>query len=336
MSNEIRARQLLAEGGYPDGWGECSSGYGDSRLDEALELLGYDGISVILNVYPSGITVTRCSSTLLPSPTLMPTPTPVPASWYYEKGEEFSANRDWIQADRQYSSSIDRDSYFVQAYLSRGINTYNARLQGFSFSPDSRQDFSRVIELEPDNAEAHKLRALVGGAEFVDEQNETLNAVASARAIINDYQKSIDLNPYDAVTYWLRGKKCPTIEPHWPRSYGVDFGCPPAIDDYGMAINVDPAFRHAYFDRAIHYHESRQYQKAIDDYTKAIHLEPSWVLAYINRAISYHWVNLQKEKEDKKTACSLESTWCGKVYETPLQSTCDGMDRDFCYLVSKN
>jgi hypothetical protein len=79
MPNEIRARQLLAEGGYPDGWRECSSGYGDSRLDEALELLGYDGGNkVILNVYPSEIIVTRCSSkvTAAPVPTVIPTLAP--------------------------------------------------------------------------------------------------------------------------------------------------------------------------------------------------------------------------------------------------------------------
>ena len=89
MADDARVRQLLAEAGYPDGWGECADGFGDPRVEEALDILGYKGIKVILNVNQSPILVTRCSSTPTsvptptavptPVPTAVPTPTPTPA-----------------------------------------------------------------------------------------------------------------------------------------------------------------------------------------------------------------------------------------------------------------
>lgn len=58
--DEDRARQLLNEGGYPDGWGECSNGFGDAKVTEALELLGFAGMWVIMEGTNPDFVVTIC------------------------------------------------------------------------------------------------------------------------------------------------------------------------------------------------------------------------------------------------------------------------------------
>ena len=81
IAYEGRVRQLLEEAGYGDGWAVCTDGFGDPRVEEVLDILGYKGIKVILRV-SSGITVTRCSPTPTPVSTRTPTPSPTPVPGY--------------------------------------------------------------------------------------------------------------------------------------------------------------------------------------------------------------------------------------------------------------
>ena len=60
QKKDAEVRRLLAEGGYPDGWGECADGFGDPRVEEALELLGYKGQKVTLDNIQNDIIVTVC------------------------------------------------------------------------------------------------------------------------------------------------------------------------------------------------------------------------------------------------------------------------------------
>ena len=56
-----------------------------------------------------------------------------------------------------------------------------------------------------------------------------------------------------------------------------------AIADFTEAIELQPDFADAYYNRGIAYHEKREYDRAIVDYTMTIGLKPDLVEAYNNR-----------------------------------------------------
>ena len=57
-----------------------------------------------------------------------------------------------------------------------------------------------------------------------------------------------------------------------PRTSSGDYAG--AIEDYTQAIELDPKFAEAYFNRGNAKHSSGDYAGAIEDYTKAIELDP--------------------------------------------------------------
>ena len=65
----------------------------------------------------------------------------------------------------------------------------------------------------------------------------------------------------------------------------------------------------AYINRGMSYTELEQYQTAINDYTMAIQLDPDDVMVYINRAwSSNHLGQYTNQRTDE--ACSLDSKYC--------------------------
>ena len=84
-----------------------------------------------------------------------------------------------------------------------------------------------------------------------------------------------------------------------------------AIDEYTTAIQLDPDYAGAYYDRGIAYSNLGQHQRAIEDYDQAIQLDPDYALAYAIRSVSYRSLGQStKADADKATACSLDSEYC--------------------------
>ncbi len=61
-----------------------------------------------------------------------------------------------------------------------------------------------------------------------------------------------------------------------------------AVIDYSRAIELDPKYAVAYYNRGNAYHNKQQYEQAIADYSRAIELDPTYALAYINRGYAYY------------------------------------------------
>ena len=108
--------------------------------------------------------------------------------------------------------------------------------------------------------------------------------------------EAIEIDPYDARFYISRGTFKGT-ESHED-----------AIEDYTKAIEIDPNYHFAYFNRARVKRELGDYQGAIDDYTKAIKIDP-------NNAYFYNYRSESKRKlgdnegadEDNKKADELKN-----------------------------
>ena len=83
-----------------------------------------------------------------------------------------------------------------------------------------------------------------------------------------------------------------------------------AINDYTKAIQLDPDHAFAYGNRGVAYFSLDQYQLSIDDMTKAIQQEPS-ALRHNYRAWSYYYLGeYTKMEADNAAACSLDSAYC--------------------------
>ena len=62
-------------------------------------------------------------------------------------------------------------------------------------------------------------------------------------------------------------------------SYIIDHDYDRAIADYTKAIEIDPKFADAYYNRGLAYCYKQDYDRAITDYTKAIEIDPKFAIA---------------------------------------------------------
>ena len=79
-----------------------------------------------------------------------------------------------------------------------------------------------------------------------------------------------------------------------------------AIDDYTLAIKINPNYAGAYYNRGNARYELGDKQGAIEDYNQAIKINPNLDLAYNNRAYVYYQLgDKQKAREDLQRAAQL-------------------------------
>lgn len=79
-----------------------------------------------------------------------------------------------------------------------------------------------------------------------------------------------------------------------------------AIDLLTLAIQKDPAFFEAYYNRGVMYYCQEKYQKALDDFDKAVSLNTSHAGAFASRGTVYDKLNMpDKSLADLKTAARL-------------------------------
>ena len=145
------------------------------------------------------------------------------------------------------------------------------------------KDFNKVIELNPNYAEAY-----YGRGYAYAELNEYERA-------IKDYDKAIALNPDDAKAYNNRGYAYANLNEHER-----------AIEDFSEAIALNPNFAEAYINRGNAYAKLNEHERAIEDYGKAIELNPNYAAAYINRGVAYAKLNEhERALEDFSKAIAL-------------------------------
>ena len=68
-----------------------------------------------------------------------------------------------------------------------------------------------------------------------------------------------------------------------------------AIEDFNMAIELDPLFDQPYYYRGILKYNEKDYQGALSDYTKAIENNPGFADAYCNRGNLFQSLNKMEE-----------------------------------------
>ncbi len=90
---------------------------------------------------------------------------------------------------------------------------------------------------------------------------------------ISDFDIAIELNPYNYYAYNSRG-----IAKQSPKLYPEIIDLAGALDDFKKAIEIEPGFATAYFNRGMLYYSFLDYKKAISDFENAIKLNPNYEL----------------------------------------------------------
>jgi tetratricopeptide (TPR) repeat protein len=122
---------------------------------------------------------------------------------------------------------------------------------------DAIEDFTRAIEIKPDDAFNYQSRG-VNYAYLKD-----------YAAAIADYTHAFLLMPENASHIYLRAQA------HFEAGSYQD-----AIADYTRAIELDPAHKNYYEIRAFAYHRLGRYHAAVDDFASCIRLAPDDTLCY--------------------------------------------------------
>ncbi len=165
----------------------------------------------------------------------------------------------------------------VWDYIRRGNRAYGEGRQ-----QDAMDEYSKAIEIFPENAVAYNNRGIV------------YYELGQHEKAIKDYDKAIELDPNYATVYTGRGNVYDELGQHEK-----------AIKDYEKAIELDPNDAGVYNNRGNIYYDLGQYEKAIKDYEKAIELDPNGADAYTNRGNVYDELG-QNEKAIKDYDKAIE------------------------------
>ncbi len=90
-----------------------------------------------------------------------------------------------------------------------------------------------------------------------------------------------------------------------------------AISDYTKAIDINPRFVKAYYNRGLCCADNDEYDRAISDWTKAIEIDPLFADAYNNRGFALAYKGeYDRACSDLQIACDLgfckELNWAKK------------------------
>jgi tetratricopeptide (TPR) repeat protein len=172
-----------------------------------------------------------------------------------ERGNELLNTGWYAEAVLALSDAIRLKSKPARAHELRAI--------AYSKLGDNRRavaDLSTVISLDPGSVAAYQMRA----ASFLNLSEPGLAA--------QDLETALRLSPQWVLGYALRG-----------RAYREQGKLKAALEDFDMAAALDPSAEN-YYQRGLTKEVLADYLRAIDDYTLALEIEPNWEPAYRARA----------------------------------------------------
>jgi tetratricopeptide (TPR) repeat protein len=158
------------------------------------------------------------------------------------------------------TSKADDTNQKIQEHLIRG----NAHFERSDFD-QAIAEFTGAIELNPQLAIGYFNRGYA-----YSRQSDLISA-------LSDMETAISLDPGLASAHWIKG-----------RIYHLDGGkYEQALSSYTRAIDLDPLFPSAFFDRGWAYTGNGAYDRALDDFNKGLELDRDVVYALYGRGWSY-------------------------------------------------
>jgi tetratricopeptide (TPR) repeat protein len=188
------------------------------------------------------------------------------------------------------ASTPQIDEQGSQAALKAGNDLYNQDKYDEAIA-----QFTKAIQMNPNNAEAYQKRAWA----YSDKQEPDFNAALA------DSNKFVELAPNDNNAYFFRGEMYLNLKNN-----------DAAIADFDKAIELNPKGATAHFWRGTAYVRKSDMDKAIADWEQAVKLDPNYADAYHNLGVAY-------ERQDKKDKAVKNYILAGKNYEFRSQAAVD-------------
>jgi tetratricopeptide (TPR) repeat protein len=213
----------------------------------------------------------------------------------YLAGEQFYHNGDFDKAISEYTASINRNSDFLQNYISRG----NAWMKKREYSR-AIDDYTRAIKLDESKAEVYNYRgyaraemaaknnlrgmnlaiedyshAISINQNYVDaliNRSHALYQTGDFTRVIEDCGRIIALEPSNAVIWNRRGSA-------WYAREDDDR----AITDFSEAIRLRNDYTAALYNRANAWYNKREFDKSLADLNRCLAINPSYADAYTSR-----------------------------------------------------
>lgn len=210
---------------------------------------------------------------------------------YINRGLVKEKSKDYAGAVAEYTKAIEMDSLSVDAYLSRG----GCQIQ-LGNNKEALSDLNKAVRLYPTSM-SYSRRAQVQF--YLDD----------LKAAIEDCTKAIALDPNNDLAYYYRG---------YSKLYQDFDKAENALPDFDMAVKIDPSARN-YNARGIVRNQLRMYKQAIEDFGLALPLDPSNAHTYFVRGYSRYGLGQYEEAcLNWKVALILGHPNAAKV----LQSSC--------------
>jgi tetratricopeptide (TPR) repeat protein len=170
---------------------------------------------------------------------------------WFMRGINFKENGDTIRAVRDFQSAIEADPEFYNGYMQLGM------IFQLRNDPASEGYFTNAIRIKPNSEEA-----LYGRGLWYQDHNQLDKA-------IQDYTSIIQLNPNNRNAHFNLG--------YIHQIYLNIF--PEAIKHYGRAIEVDPRYAEAFYNRGLCFEAVGNLDAAESDYKSALMIRPVYPAA---------------------------------------------------------
>jgi tetratricopeptide (TPR) repeat protein len=172
------------------------------------------------------------------------------------RGSIRSELADYDRAIEDYTIALNLDPTLIYLYHSRGLAKY-FKNDFTSAEKDFTKAIERFEEKDKNGPYAYRGRCKEGMGDNI--------------GAMEDYEKSIDIDPYWFVPYNFIGNLSIKMKEYVK-----------AISYYTISININPDFSDSYFNRSIAKAKLGDYRGAIMDLNKDIELAPS-ASSYLNR-----------------------------------------------------
>lgn len=165
---------------------------------------------------------------------------------YFMKGEIFEMTGDSAKAASSYQTATEVNPDYYDAYIRLGI------LYAASNSMMALEYYGTAIRLQPNNIEPKYNKAV-----FCQDHGMVDEALFQYDAILK-------LDPNNEVAFYNKGY-CYLV-------HKGDYSS--AEEMFTRSINLNPAFRDAYYNRGLAFEALKNYKKAREDYNKVLELDP--------------------------------------------------------------